>query len=181
MFENSVYNISYSCYIQSSLVSKALLIFWDFLLKLLLKLPSFFSILFFLAFPPCGILLPRLNVQSPGSEIMGSHTLDLQRILSPPFDQRTVLHLKIRKTYLMNYGLGCVAQSSQTLCGSMDCNPPGFSAHGIFLARLLESIAISPSRASSPSKDGIHISCTAGRLMSYFQKIYLVFVSVSLQ
>ena len=31
-----------------------------------------------------------------------------------------------------------VAQSCPTLCDTMDCNPPGSSAHGIFQARVLE-------------------------------------------
>ena len=35
-----------------------------------------------------------------------------------------------------------VAQSGLTLCDSMDCSPPGSSAHGIFQARLLEWGAI---------------------------------------
>ena len=32
-------------------------------------------------------------------------------------------------------------------CGPMDCTPPGSSVHGIFLARTVEQIAISYSRA----------------------------------
>ena len=31
-----------------------------------------------------------------------------------------------------------VAQSCPTLCDPMDCNPPGFSVHEIFQARILE-------------------------------------------
>ena len=34
----------------------------------------------------------------------------------------------------------------------MDCNPPGSSVHGIFQARILEWIAISYSRGSSPTQ-----------------------------
>ena len=37
-------------------------------------------------------------------------------------------------------------QSCPTLCGPMNCSPPGSSVHGIFLARILEWIAISFSR-----------------------------------
>ena len=36
-----------------------------------------------------------------------------------------------------------VAQSYPTLCDPKDCNPPGFSVHGIFQARVLEWVAIS--------------------------------------
>ena len=41
-----------------------------------------------------------------------------------------------------------VAQWSWTLCNSMDCSPPGSSAHGGFQARILEWVAISSSRGS---------------------------------
>ena len=34
-------------------------------------------------------------------------------------------------------------QSCPTLCNPMDCSPPGSSVHGIFQARILESVAIS--------------------------------------
>ena len=41
----------------------------------------------------------------------------------------------------------CVcAQSCPTLCDSMDCNLPGFSAHRVFQAKILEWVAISYSR-----------------------------------
>ena len=42
-----------------------------------------------------------------------------------------------------------VAQSCPTLCDPVDCSPPGFSAHGILQARILEWVAISFSRGSS--------------------------------
>ena len=46
-----------------------------------------------------------------------------------------------------------------TLCDPMDCSPPGFSVHGILQARILEGVAISSSRGSSPSRDRTHVSC----------------------
>ena len=36
-----------------------------------------------------------------------------------------------------------VAQSCPTLCDPVDCSLPGSSVHGIFLARVLEWVAIS--------------------------------------
>ena len=51
-----------------------------------------------------------------------------------------------------------VAQSCPTLFGSMDCSPPGSSAHGIFQARILEWVAISFSRESSQPRDQTRIS-----------------------
>ena len=44
--------------------------------------------------------------------------------------------------------LSCI-QSCLTLCGPMDCSPPGSSVHGIFQARILEQVDISYSRWSS--------------------------------
>ena len=52
----------------------------------------------------------------------------------------------------------CCAQSCLTLCDPMDCSLPGSSIHGIFQARILEWVAISFSRASSPLGDEIRIS-----------------------
>ena len=42
-----------------------------------------------------------------------------------------------------------VTQSCLTLCGHIDCSPPGSSVHGIFQARILEWVAIFCSRGSS--------------------------------
>ena len=56
-----------------------------------------------------------------------------------------------------------VAQSSPTLCDTMDCSPPGASVHGIFQARILGWVAIPFSRESSQPKDRTRVSCTAGR------------------
>ena len=46
-----------------------------------------------------------------------------------------------------------VTQSCCTLCDPMDCSPPGSSVHGILQAKILEWVAISFSRASSPPRD----------------------------
>ena len=51
------------------------------------------------------------------------------------------------------------AQSCLTLSNPMD--PPGSSVHGIFQARILESVAISYSRGSSWPRDGTCISCVS--------------------
>ena len=54
----------------------------------------------------------------------------------------------------------CVcAQLCQTLCDPMDWSPPGSSVHGISLARILEWVAISFSRASSQPRDQSFVSC----------------------
>ena len=56
-----------------------------------------------------------------------------------------------------------VAQSCLTLCNRMDCSLSGSSIHGIFQARMLESIAISFSRGSSWPRDRMRVSHIAGR------------------
>ena len=48
----------------------------------------------------------------------------------------------------------------------MDCSPPGFSVYEIFQARILEWVAISCSRGSSPPRDRTGVSCTAGRFFT---------------
>ena len=53
-----------------------------------------------------------------------------------------------------------------TLCNPVDCSLPGSYVHGIFQARILEQVAISYSRISSPPKDqtqSLVSSALAGR------------------
>ena len=45
-----------------------------------------------------------------------------------------------------------VAKSCPTLCNPVGCSLPGSSIHGIFQARILEWVAISFSRGSSPTQ-----------------------------
>ena len=47
-------------------------------------------------------------------------------------------------------------------CNSVDCSPPDSSVHGISQERILEWIAISFSRGSSPPRDQTQVSCIAG-------------------
>ena len=47
----------------------------------------------------------------------------------------------------------------------MDCSPPGSSVHGISQTRMLEWVAISFSRRSSPPRDWTHISCISGQIL----------------
>ena len=46
-----------------------------------------------------------------------------------------------------------VAQSCPTLCDPLDCSLPGSSVHGIFQARILGWVAMSPSRGPSSPRD----------------------------
>ena len=56
-----------------------------------------------------------------------------------------------------------VTQSCLTLCDPMDYSLPGSSVHGIFQARILESVAISFSRGSFWPRDRTLVSCIVGR------------------
>ena len=68
-------------------------------------------------------------------------------------------------------GMLCVLslQLCSTVCNPMDCSQPSSSVHGICQARILDWVAISSSRGSSPSRDhrGISFgSCIAGRFFT---------------
>ena len=52
-----------------------------------------------------------------------------------------------------NSALCQVAQSCPTLCNPVDCSLPGSPVHGILQVRILEWVAISFSRGSSPLRD----------------------------
>ena len=56
-----------------------------------------------------------------------------------------------------------VTQSCLTLCDPMDYSLPGSSVHGVFLARILQWVAIFFSRGSSPPRDRTRVSCIAVR------------------
>ena len=61
------------------------------------------------------------------------------------------------------------SQLCLTLCDPKDCSPPGSSVHGILKARMLEWVAISSSRGTSPPRDQTcmsSVSCIAGGLFT---------------
>ena len=65
----------------------------------------------------------------------------------------------------------CVcAQPSQTLCNSIGCTPPGSPIHGISEAKILEQIAISFSRGSSPPRirSSSCIFCIGRRILYHY-------------
>ena len=62
--------------------------------------------------------------------------------------------LRISKTFLQPIMCACpIAQSCLTLCYPTDCSPRGSSVQGMLQARVLEWVAISPSRVCSLPKD----------------------------
>ena len=71
-----------------------------------------------------------------------------------------------RRKHYLYYGCCLVAKSCLTLCDAMDCSPPGSSVHGISQARILELVAISFCKGSSPTQELNPVSCI-GRWILY--------------
>ena len=101
-------------------------------------------------------IFPIRQATSPGfmsalKDSAGTPFLKYQSIASYSTLKLIVLWVLKFETAVENttYRESEVAESCPTLCDPMDCSPPGFSIHGIFQARILESVAISFSRGSS--------------------------------
>ena len=60
--------------------------------------------------------------------------------------------------YLFLYMHAKLLQLCPTLCDTMDCSQPGSSVHGILQTRILEWVAMSSSRGSSPLRDRTRVS-----------------------
>ena len=80
---------------------------------------------------------------------------------------------------LRSSSLGCVftvAKLCSTLCGPMDCSPPGSSVHGISQARILKWVAISHSTGSFWTRGLACISCIScnGRWVLYHRILFLL-------
>ena len=81
----------------------------------------------------------------------------------------TEIHLKGKSLFLYTWKRrerkkkSLVVQSFLTVCDPMGCSLPGSSVHGIFQARVLEWVAISFSRGSSPPRDRTWVSHIVGR------------------
>ena len=58
-----------------------------------------------------------------------------------------------------------VSQLCSTLCDPTDYSPLGSSVHGIFQARILEWVAISYSKGSSPPRDQTGVSCIGRQIL----------------
>ena len=78
-------------------------------------------------------------------------------------------HIQLRtySTQLIRKQSGwVVTKLCSTVCGPMDCSPPGYSVHGISQAKILEWVAISFSRGSSQSRGGTWVSWIASRVFA---------------
>ena len=61
-----------------------------------------------------------------------------------------------------------LGHSVMSLCNPLDCSLPGSSVHGIIQTRILEWVAISSSRGSSPPRDWTRVSCVSCCLSGKF-------------
>ena len=66
-----------------------------------------------------------------------------------------------------------VAQSSPTLCDSMDCSRPGSSVYGILQARILEWVAIPLFQRLSQPRDQTQVSLTGGPFFTIWASTWL--------
>ena len=70
-----------------------------------------------------------------------------------------------------------LSQSCLILCSPVNCNPPGSSVHGIFLARLLDWVAISTSRESSdPGIEPYSPALQADSFFFFFNYLFIYFI-----
>ena len=102
--------------------------------------------------------------------------------LLPSPDNRTSLSSWPLAVCVYVYVKGCVCvcvciQLCLTFCDPMDCSPPGSSVHGIFLARILECVAVSYPRGSSQPRDRTSVSYTSSNhwphLIVQFENVVL--------
>ena len=103
-------------------------------------------------------------------EPKSTHLICNPLTMNPQRANRALLGLEI----MPFPSLGCsptlsVCLVMSDLCNSIDCSPEVFSVLGIFLARILEWVAVSYSRESSQPRDRTGISCTSntGRQILY--------------
>ena len=69
------------------------------------------------------------------------------------------------------------AHSHPTLCGPVDCSPPGSSVHGILQARIAEWVAMTFSRGSPWPRNWTGVFYIAGRLFTVWATGEVNFVS----
>ena len=98
-----------------------------------------------------------IELVMPSSHLIFFHPLLLLPSIFPNkriFFNESVLHIRQPTCYLGSFKVvkSCLA-SCLTLCNPMDCSRPASSVHGILQVRILEWVAISYFRGSSPDSD----------------------------
>ena len=119
---------------------------------------AFFSTFYFILAMPCG----TWESQFPDQRL-NQHPLHWEcRVLITGVQWKS--QFKVFKCFDSNDLLWLHAKSLQsylTLCHPMDCNLPGTSGHGILQASILDWVAMSSSRESSPPRDYTQVSCVS--------------------
>ena len=75
------------------------------------------------------------------------------------FIPRQSQNITLKVCFFFSWRRSCVLSRVQLLCNPMECSPPNSPIHGIFQAIILEQVAISSSRGSSPPRDRACVSC----------------------
>ena len=78
-------------------------------------------------------------------------------------------NVRQRSAHFLKQACGLSLFSRVRLCDPMTCSPQGSSAHGILSARILEWVAMPPSRGCLQPWDWTHVSCVScfGRRVLY--------------
>ena len=110
--------------------------------------------------------------ERPGDTLLlvkkGKHqnTIGHVKTTASVLNMRTRLYQRLCVLY-MHALCVCSVDKCIQLCNPMDCSPPGSSVHEILQARILEWVAISPSRGPSRPRDPTCVS-----FVSYRQVLY---------
>ena len=99
---------------------------------------------------------------SPAQAVLGEQmtwvlVTDPSPIMSKDYSQSFIRTIRWRMCFWFTCMRAKLLQSSLTLCHPMDCSSPGSSVHGILQVRVLEWVAISPSRGSFQPRYQTHI------------------------
>ena len=76
-------------------------------------------------------------------------------------------YLRFPSTWYLSIMCVLSLQSCLTLCDPMDCSPPGSPVYGVLQARILEWVAMLPSRGSSQPRDQTRVSNCIGKWVLY--------------
>ena len=115
-----------------------------------------------------------ISLEPSGREHLGQGDLECERLKVCSLDHQTSIQQdQVNHSWSgpargiwssRPVALGCsVDKSCPALCDPRDYSPPGSSVHGILQAGILEWVAISSSRGSSPPRDRTRVSWILGR------------------
>ena len=120
-----------------------------------------------------------ISLEPSGREHLGQGDLECERLKVCSLDHQTSIQQdQVNHSWSgpaqgiwssRPVALGCsVDKSCPALCNPRNYSPPGSSVHGILQAGILEWVAISSSRGSSPPRDRTHISCLRRQVLYHW-------------